>query len=67
LLPVNFAFAGKIIYKLPGHQGSVNETDFHPTEPIRKFSNVLNLPNFSNSFFFSFSHVRRQRQEDLLG
>jgi Prp8 binding protein len=24
----------KILYKLPGHQGSVNETDFHPTEPI---------------------------------
>jgi len=28
------AHTGKIIYKLPGHQGSVNETDFHPTEPI---------------------------------
>jgi len=24
----------KILYKLPGHRGSVNETDFHPTEPI---------------------------------
>jgi len=24
----------KILYKLPGHQGSVNETDFHPKEPI---------------------------------
>ena len=22
------------IYKLPGHAGSVNEVDFHPTEPI---------------------------------
>jgi len=25
---------GRILYKLPGHQGSVNEVDFHPTEPI---------------------------------
>uniref|UniRef100_A0A7E4V5M2 WD_REPEATS_REGION domain-containing protein n=1 Tax=Panagrellus redivivus TaxID=6233 RepID=A0A7E4V5M2_PANRE len=24
----------KIVYKLPGHQGSVNATDFHPVEPI---------------------------------
>ena len=24
----------KILYKLPGHQGSVNATDFHPKEPI---------------------------------
>jgi len=24
----------RILYKLPGHRGSVNETDFHPKEPI---------------------------------
>lgn len=24
----------RILYKLPGHQGSVNATDFHPKEPI---------------------------------
>lgn len=24
----------QILYKLPGHVGSVNEVDFHPTEPI---------------------------------
>jgi len=24
----------RILYKLPGHRGSVNETDFHPQEPI---------------------------------
>jgi len=24
----------QIKYKLPGHQGSVNEVSFHPTEPI---------------------------------
>ncbi|KAK1266743.1 Protein SPA1-RELATED 3 [Acorus gramineus] len=24
----------RILYKLPGHKGSVNETAFHPTEPI---------------------------------
>lgn len=25
-----------IVYKLPGHQGSVNAVDFHPSEPIRE-------------------------------
>jgi Prp8 binding protein len=24
----------KLMYKLPGHLGSVNEVDFHPIEPI---------------------------------
>lgn len=24
----------RIVYKLPGHQGSVNDVDFHPKEPI---------------------------------
>jgi Prp8 binding protein len=24
----------RLLYKLPGHAGSVNEVDFHPTEPI---------------------------------
>ena len=24
----------RIAYKLPGHAGSVNEVDFHPTQPI---------------------------------
>eukprot|EP00466_Bigelowiella_natans_P016201 jgi/Bigna1/54310/estExt_Genewise1Plus.C_310119 len=28
------ALDGRILYKLPGHQGSVNEVDFHPSEPI---------------------------------
>ena len=26
--------SGKIIYKLPGHLGSVNDVDFHSIEPI---------------------------------
>lgn len=26
----------KILYKLPGHLGSVNEVEFHPNEPISK-------------------------------
>lgn len=26
----------RIVYKLPGHQGSVNDVDFHPKEPICK-------------------------------
>jgi len=24
----------RILYKLPGHNGSVNDIDFHPKEPI---------------------------------
>lgn len=26
--------SGKLLYRLPGHQGSCNEVVFHPTEPI---------------------------------
>ncbi|KAL1500028.1 hypothetical protein AB1Y20_012705 [Prymnesium parvum] len=28
------AETGRIVYKLPGHKGTVNEVDFHPTQPI---------------------------------
>lgn len=28
---------GRILYKLSGHLGSVNEVAFHPKEPIGKF------------------------------
>lgn len=28
------AKSGRILYKLPGHKGSVNDVDFHPIEPI---------------------------------
>lgn len=24
----------RVLYKLPGHNGSVNDVDFHPKEPI---------------------------------
>ena len=24
----------QLVYRLPGHKGSVNEVDFHPLEPI---------------------------------
>jgi len=27
----------RILYKLPGHAGSVNEVDFHPFEPISMY------------------------------
>lgn len=33
----------RILYKLPGHNGSVNDVDFHPKEPISKYlSKLLN-------------------------
>lgn len=28
------AVMGNLLYKLPGHQGSINDVDFHPKEPI---------------------------------
>ena len=31
----------RILYKLPGHNGSVNDIDFHPKEPIGKYLNTL--------------------------
>ncbi|CAG8567878.1 11238_t:CDS:10 [Gigaspora rosea] len=30
----------RILYKLPGHKGSVNEVDFHPKEPIVDYSHL---------------------------
>lgn len=40
----------RIVYKLPGHQGSVNATDFHPKEPICKFLKKLLDPIFKAHF-----------------
>jgi Prp8 binding protein len=31
----------QIVYKLPGHRGSVNDVDFHPKEPICELLSVL--------------------------
>lgn len=33
----------RILYKLPGHTGCVNEVDFHPLEPISKFQSEVIL------------------------
>jgi Prp8 binding protein len=30
----------RIIYKLPGHNGSVNDVVFHPKEPIGKLRSI---------------------------
>lgn len=32
----------RILYKLPGHNGSVNDVDFHPKEPISKSTLMIN-------------------------
>lgn len=29
----------RILYKLPGHAGSVNEVVFHPEEPVGEWNN----------------------------
>lgn len=31
----------RILYKLPGHNGSVNDIDFHPKEPIGKILYIM--------------------------
>lgn len=31
----------QIVYRLPGHRGSVNDVDFHPKEPICKFVTAM--------------------------
>lgn len=31
----------RILYKLPGHAGSVNEVVFHPEEPIGEWTNFI--------------------------
>lgn len=33
----------RILYKLPGHAGSVNEVAFHPEEPIGGSNNCFSL------------------------
>lgn len=38
----------RILYKLPGHNGSVNDVDFHPKEPISKYLSEYN--NFKFCF-----------------
>ena len=46
----------KMLYKLPGHHGSVNATDFHPLEPIRK--NIVIFNNLSVSVLSASSDKR---------
>jgi len=41
----------RILYKLPGHSGSVNEVDFHPFEPIGKWL-ITSLHSLSSDSLF---------------
>ena len=48
----------RILYKLPGHTGSINEVDFHPTENIGMWSCLVNtyrnnIPHFLCACNFS--------------
>lgn len=43
-----------MMYKLPGHKGSVNEVAFHPTQPIvasasNDLSVIIGEVNFNNN------------------
>lgn len=42
----------RILYKLPGHNGSVNDLDFHPKEPISMLY-FLSCPHNPINLFFS--------------
>jgi WD40 repeat protein len=44
----------RILYKLPGHNGSVNDLDFHPKEPISKLY-FLSCPHNPINLIFQFS------------
>lgn len=44
----------RILYKLPGHNGSVNDVDFHPKEPISKIHNLKNKLHALRKFFLIF-------------
>lgn len=35
----------RILYRLPGHLGSINDVDFHPNEPISKSPDLTRHPN----------------------
>ncbi|VDP11397.1 unnamed protein product, partial [Soboliphyme baturini] len=47
----------RILYKLPGHLGSVNETDFHPTENISKCHNFFLLEAIKGYFWARYSKI----------
>jgi len=58
--------SGRILYKLPGHLGSVNDVDFHKMEPISKYlSNNSFLAQFYQNFSLLYSSFSRQRQANL--
>jgi WD40 repeat protein len=53
---------GQVKYKLPGHTGSVNDIDFHPSEPISESIFIFIFISFSVSpralVFFHQHHCR---------
>ena len=56
----------RILYKLPGHTGSVNEVVFHPREPIREFSCSTVKNNMYARREFSFSiHSQSYFNEEI--
>jgi len=44
----------KILYKLPGHKGCVNEVDFHPREPIGRSNMPYSIARYIFLFIFYF-------------
>ena len=49
----------RILYKLPGHAGSVNEVDFHPFEPISKSLLPTSILILLTQLSLSNKHVNR--------
>ena len=37
------AVVGNLLYRLPGHGGTVNDVDFHPKEPIREYNPIAHI------------------------
>lgn len=67
------AMTRKILYKLPGHKGCVNDVDFHPREPIGKFIVIKEMGvrighgHFLTSSSCYNSCVLQYRQKHVLG
>jgi Prp8 binding protein len=56
----------RIIYKLPGHNGSVNDVVFHPKEPIGNLCRTCNHELQLTSYFFNENIVASGASDKLI-
>lgn len=57
--------SGRVLYKLPGHKGTVTAVDFHPREPISELLTFRSLCSLIDALvLLSISFDRKQRRND---